>query len=93
MEERVEVQSCIVQFRGARMTWQQELYRCSSGTLLAQAVVNGAFTRSDGRPVRVPLLMRSLLETVYLPDAAWPRRIDAKFPDRQARSSRRMPPA
>jgi hypothetical protein len=40
--------------------------------LLAQAVVNGAFTRSDGRPVRVPPSMRSLLETVYLPDAAWP---------------------
>ena len=72
MEERVEVQSCIVQFRGARMTWQQELFRCSGGALLAQAVVNGAFTRSDGRPVRVPPSMRSLLETVYLPDAAWP---------------------
>jgi acyl-CoA thioester hydrolase len=72
MEERVEVQSYIVQFRGARMTWQQELYRCSGGALLARAVVNGAFTRSDGRPVRVPPSMRNLLDTVYLPHAAWP---------------------
>ena len=67
----LELQSYITQFRGARMTWQQELYRCSSGELLALAEVNGAFTRSDGRPIRIPPEMRCRLEAVYLPDAAW----------------------
>ncbi len=71
-EDRIEVQSYISQFRGARMTWQQELYHSDTHELLAQAQVNGAFTRADGRPVRIPPPMRTLLETVYLPDAAWP---------------------
>jgi acyl-CoA thioesterase FadM len=64
--------SYITQFRGARMTWQQELYRLSSGELLATAVVNGAFTRANGRPVRIPSAMRAFLEELHLPDAAWP---------------------
>ena len=71
-DDLLEVQSYITQFRGARMTWQQELYRQPCGDLLATAVVNGAFTRADGRPVRVPPAMRGFLEAVYLPDAAWP---------------------
>jgi len=33
------------------------------------AEVNGAFTRADGRPTRIPSAMRTLLETVYVPDA------------------------
>jgi acyl-CoA thioester hydrolase len=79
-EELLEVQSCIAHFRGARMTWQQELFRASTGELLALAEVNGAFTTADGRPVRIPAPMRQLLEAVCLPDAAWsppqpPRRL------------------
>ena len=64
----LEVNSYITQFRGARMTWQQELYRCQDKALLALAVVNGAFTLTDGRPVRIPPQMRSLLASVYLPE-------------------------
>ncbi len=71
-DDVLDVQSYITQFRGARMTWQQELYRQPNGELLATAVVNGAFTRADGRPARVPPAMRTFLEAVYLPDAAWP---------------------
>ncbi len=71
-DDVLEVQSYIVHFHGAIMTWQQELYRAHSGELLALAEVNGAFTRADGRPIRIPPHMRSLLEAVYLPDAAWP---------------------
>jgi acyl-CoA thioesterase FadM len=55
------------------MTWQQELYRQHDGELLALAEVNGAFTRADGRPVRVPPAMRLLLEALYLPEAALPQ--------------------
>ncbi len=76
-EDILEVQSCISHFRGARTIWQQALYRCGSGELLAQAEVNGAFTRSDGGPVRIPSAMRRALETLYLPEAASssPRRL------------------
>jgi acyl-CoA thioester hydrolase len=70
-EEVLDLQSYIAHFRGARMTWQQELYRHANGELLALAEVNGAFTLASGRPVRIPPHMRSLLEAVYVPDAAW----------------------
>jgi acyl-CoA thioester hydrolase len=70
-EEVLDIQSYIARFRGARMTWQQELYRHRDGTLLALAEVNGAFTLANGRPVRIPEHMRRLLEAVYVPDAAW----------------------
>jgi acyl-CoA thioester hydrolase len=64
----LEVYSSISRFRGARMTWQQALYRCRDNALLALADVNGAFTLTDGRPVRIPPEMRSRLETIYLPE-------------------------
>jgi acyl-CoA thioester hydrolase len=67
----LDIQSYIIGFRGARMTWQQELYRHASGDLLALAEVNGAFTLANGRPVRIPPAMRTLLDAVYMPDAAW----------------------
>ena len=70
-EDVLDMRSYIAHFRGARMTWQQELYRQASGELLALAEVNGAFTLANGRPVRIPQPMRSLLEGVYMPDAAW----------------------
>ena len=72
----LEVHSSISQFRGARMTWQQALYRCRDNTLLALADVNGAFTLTDGRPVRIPPEMRHCLESVYVPKdtALAPRR-------------------
>ncbi len=70
-DDVLDVQSYITRFGGARMTWQQQLYRLNSGELLALAEVNGAFTRADGRPVRIPPPMRTLLEAVYLPEAAW----------------------
>lgn len=71
-DEVLEVQSCITSFHGALMTWQQEIYRQGDGVLLARAEVNGAFTRADGRPTRIPPPMRSLLAHVYLPELAWP---------------------
>ena len=70
-EEVLDMQSYIAHFRGARMTWQQELYRHTDGALLALAEVNGAFTLANGRPVRIPEHMRRLLEAVYIPEAAW----------------------
>ena len=70
-EEVLDMQSYIAHFRGARMTWQQELYRHANGELLALAEVNGAFTLANGRPVRIPTDMRGLLDAVYIPDAAW----------------------
>jgi acyl-CoA thioesterase FadM len=70
-DDVLDVRSYITRFRGARMTWQQKLYRQPSGDLLALAEVNGVFTRADGRPVRIPPPMRVLLEAVYLPEAAW----------------------
>lgn len=70
-EEVLDMQSYIARFRGARMTWQQELHRHRDGTLLALAEVNGAFTLANGRPVRIPEPMRRLLEAVYVPSAAW----------------------
>jgi acyl-CoA thioester hydrolase len=73
-DDVLEVQSYITRFRGARMTWQQELYRLPNRELLAIAEVNGAFTLADGRPVRIPPPMRALLEAVYVPEAAWPAR-------------------
>jgi acyl-CoA thioester hydrolase len=82
-DDVLEVQSYITHFRGARMTWQQELYRHASGELLALAEVNGAFTLANGRPVRVPPAMRTLLEAVYVPEAAWapshPRRASVSW--------------
>lgn len=70
-EEVLDMQSYITGFRGARMTWQQALYRHVTGDLLAWAEVNGAFTLANGRPVRIPPHMRGLLNAVYLPEAAW----------------------
>lgn len=72
LEDQLEVQTYITSFRGARSVWQQELYRCRDHVLLAQAVVNGAFTTADGRPIRVPAHLRQPLEAYYLPDKAWP---------------------
>ena len=80
-DDVLELQSCITHFRGARMTWQQELYRHRNGELLALAEVTGAFTLADGRPVRIPPAMRELLEAVYVPEAAWP------LPHRRHRSA------
>jgi acyl-CoA thioester hydrolase len=76
-DDILEVQSWITHFRGARMIWHQELSRSATGELLARAEVTGAFTLADGRPVRIPPPMRTLLEAVCLPEAAWaspPRR-------------------
>ena len=63
--------SYITGFRGALMTWQQEIYRQHTQELLALAEVHGAFTHADGRPTRIPAAMRTLLEAVYVPDEAW----------------------
>jgi len=71
LEDQLEVQTWITGFRGARSVWQQELYRCRDNALLAQAVINGAFTTADGRPIRVPAHFRQPLEAYYLPDDAW----------------------
>jgi acyl-CoA thioester hydrolase len=70
-DDVLELYSSIVHFRGARMTWQQELYRCHSGELLARAEVTGAFTLANGRPIRIPPPMRTLLEAVYTPETVW----------------------
>ncbi len=71
LEDQLEVQSWIADFRGARSIWHQELYRRHDNALLAQAIVNGAFTTADGRPVRVPAHIRQCLEAYYLPNAPW----------------------
>ena len=71
-DDVLEVESYITSFHGALMTWQQAISRHADGVLLAVAEVNGAFTRADGRPTRIPLAMRTLLETVYLPEAEQP---------------------
>ncbi|PON14224.1 hypothetical protein C2W62_30235 [Candidatus Entotheonella serta] len=70
-EDHLEVHTWIANFRGARSVWHQELYRCRDNTLLAQAIVNGAFTMADGRPIRVPAHIRQHLEVYYLPDMPW----------------------
>ena len=67
-DDVLDVESCITGFHGALMTWQQAIYRCADGILVALAQVNGAFTRSDGRPTRIPPAMRTLLDTVCVPD-------------------------
>jgi len=67
-DDVLEVESCITSFRGALMTWQQAIYRRADGILVALAQVNGAFTRADGRPTRIPPAMRALLDTVCVPD-------------------------
>jgi len=71
LEDQLEVRSWITGFRGARSIWQQELYRRRDDALLAQAVVNGAFTTADGRPVRVPAHFQQQLQVYYLPDEVW----------------------
>src|SRR6266699_2805594 len=68
-DEVLEVESYITDFHGALMTWQQAIHRRADGVLAAVAEVNGAFTRADGRPTRIPQAMRTLLEAVYVPDA------------------------
>ena len=68
-DDVLEVESYITNFHGALMTWQQAIHRRADGVLAAVAEVNGAFTRADGRPTRIPSAMRTLLETVYVPDA------------------------
>ncbi len=70
LEDQLEMQTWITDFRGARSVWQQELYRCRDNALLAQAVVNGAFTTAAGRPIRVPANIRQQLEAYYLPVSA-----------------------
>ena len=69
-DDVLEVESSITDFHGALMTWQQAIHRRADGLLLALAEVNGAFTRAEGRPTRIPSAMRTLLETVHVPDAA-----------------------
>src|SRR5207247_8083671 len=69
-DDVLDVESCITSFRGALMTWQQAISRRADGVVVAVAEVNGAFTRADGRPTRIPPSMHALLETVYVPDAA-----------------------
>jgi acyl-CoA thioester hydrolase len=71
-DDVLEVESSISSFHGALMTWQQAIYRRADRVLLALAEVNGAFTRADGRPTRIPLAMRALLEAVYLPEMEQP---------------------
>jgi len=71
-DDVLEVESYISSFHGALMTWQQAISRRADGVLLALAQVNGAFTRADGRPTRIPPAMRALLEAVYLPAAEQP---------------------
>ena len=68
-DDVLEVESYITSFHGALMTWQQAIHRRTDGVLLARAEVNGAFTRADGRPTRIPPAMRSLLEAVCVPEA------------------------
>jgi acyl-CoA thioester hydrolase len=68
-DDVLEVESYITDFHGALMTWQQVIHRRADGVLAAVAEVHGAFTRADGRPTRIPSAMRTLLETVYVPDA------------------------
>jgi YbgC/YbaW family acyl-CoA thioester hydrolase len=68
-DDVLEVESYITDFHGALMTWQQTISRCADGVLVAVAEVNGAFTRADGRPTRIPPSMRTLLETVYVANA------------------------
>ena len=67
-DDVLEVESYITDFHGALMTWQQTISRHADGVLMAVAEVNGAFTRADGRPTRIPSAMRTLLETVYVAD-------------------------
>lgn len=67
-EEVLEIESYITDFHGAMMTWRQTIRRQADGTVLALAEVQGAFTRADGRPTRIPPAMRTLLETVYVPE-------------------------
>jgi acyl-CoA thioester hydrolase len=69
-DDVLEVESYITDFHGALMTWQQTISRRADGVLVAVAEVNGAFTRADGRPTRIPSAMQTLLETVHVPDAA-----------------------
>jgi hypothetical protein len=69
----LDVPSYITRFRGARMTWQQELDRQHDSELPALAAVSGAFTHVDGRPVCVLPAMRVLLEAFYLPEAVLPQ--------------------
>jgi acyl-CoA thioester hydrolase len=68
-DDVLELESYITDFHGALMTWQQAIHRRADGVLAAVAEVNGAFTRADGRPTRIPAAMRTLLEAVYVPDA------------------------
>ena len=68
-DDVLDVESYITDFHGALMTWQPAIYRRADGVLVAVAEVNGAFTRTDGRPTRIPSAMRALLEGVYWPEA------------------------
>jgi len=73
-DDVLDVESCITAFHGALMTWQQAIYRQADELLVAVAQVNGAFTRADGRPTRIPPAMRALLEAVCVPDETRGRR-------------------
>ncbi len=68
-EDVLDIESCVADFHGAMMTWRQVIRRQADGVVLALAEVQGAFTRADGRPTRIPAAMRTLLEAVYVPDA------------------------
>ena len=79
-DDVLEVESYITDFHGALMTWQQAIRRCTDGVLVALAEVNGAFTRTDGRPTRIPPAMRTLLEAVHVPDTALVRQRQRRRP-------------
>jgi len=68
-DDVLEVESCITDFHGAVMIWQQTIRRCADSVLVAAAEITGAFTLTDGRPTRIPRAMRTLLEAVYVSDA------------------------
>ncbi len=67
-EDVLDIESWVTDFHGAMMTWRQVIRRQADGAVLALAEVQGAFTRADGRPTRIPAAMRTLLEAVYVPD-------------------------
>jgi len=69
-EDVLDIESYITDFHGAMMTWHQVIRRQVDGMVMALAEVHGAFTRADGRPTRIPTAMRTLLETVCVPEAA-----------------------
>lgn len=82
-DDVLAIESYITDFHGAMMTWRQAIRRQADSTVLALAEVQGAFTRADGRPTRIPPAMRTLLETVYVPETAPLRPRERRRPARE----------